>query len=303
MTASDPGGWVAGPLARDPRPRHARPVRNWVRGHALITYAVLAYALSWAWWVPMALRGDVVRAGVGWPTHLPGLLGPALAAVAVTAVADGRPGLRELWSRWTRWRVGRFWWLLVLGTAFLAVLGILVPLVLGDPVPEAAAFGRYSGIAEIGVVGTAVVALVVNGFGEEAGWRGFLADRLLDRHGLRGTAFVVAAVWAGWHLPLFWIDESFRAFGVLVVGWVVGLVAGSVVLTWLYRGSGRSVLLAAAWHVAFNLTTATEGTGNLVAPLTSALVIVAAIWILRRDAVAEARDRLTRSPGATNLGR
>ena len=254
----------------------------------MVAYVVLAYALSWSWWIPMAVRGDVVRAGIGWPTHLPGLCGPALAAVTVTAVAGGWAGLRELWSRWTRWRVGWGWWLLVLGTAGLAVLGVVVPLVLGDPVPAAAAFGRYSGIAEIGLPGTAAVALLASGFGEEAGWRGFLADRLLPRHGLRGTALIVAAVWAGWHLPLFWIDESFRAFGVLAVGWAIGLVAGSVVLTWIYRGSGRSVLLVAAWHTAFNLTTATEGTGNLVAPLTSALVIVGAVWVLRREATVPA---------------
>jgi membrane protease YdiL (CAAX protease family) len=275
-------------LVRSPDDCDDARVRMWVREHAVVSYVVLAYALSWSWWIPMAIRGDVVRDGIGWPTHLPGLLGPALAAVAVTAVADGRAGLGELWSRWTRWRVGWGWWLLVFGTAALAVLGVVVPLVLAAPVPEAAAFGRYSGIAEIGLPGTAAVALVVNGFGEEAGWRGFAADRLLDRHGLRGTAVIVAAVWAGWHLPLFWIVESFRTFGVLAIGWAIGLLAGSVVLTWIYRGSGRSVLLVAAWHTAFNLTTATEGTGTLVAPLASALVIAGAVWILRQDAATPA---------------
>lgn len=255
----------------------------------MVAYAVLAYAFSWAWWIPMVVRGEIVRPGVGWPTHLPGLMGPALAAVVVTAVADGAPGLHDLWLRWTRWRVGWAWWLLVLGTAALAVLGLVVPLVLGDPVPEVAAFGRYSGIAEIGLLGVTAVALLVNGVGEEAGWRGFAADRLLDRHGLRTTALIVAAVWGGWHLPLFWVNESFRTFGLLAVGWAVGLVAGSIVLTWIYRGSGRSVLLVAAWHTAFNLTSATEGTGDLVAPLTSVLVIAGAIWVLRHEATAPER--------------
>ena len=51
---------------------------------------------------------------------------------------------------------------------------------------------------------------------------------------------------------MFWVVESFRSFGpAAIVGWAVGLTAGSVVLTYLYRGSGNSILLVAAWHTAF----------------------------------------------------
>jgi len=260
-------------------------VRAAVRRHPLPSFVVLAYALSWAWWIPMALRGDVVRTGVGWPTHLPGLAGPALAAVVVTALADGRTGLADLWSRMTRWRVGWGWWALVVGTAALALLGVLVPLVTGGRVPSADEFARYSGIGPLGLAGVVAVAFLVNGLGEETGWRGFAAERLLARYDLRTTALIVAAVWGLWHVPLFWIDESFRAFGPLgVVGWAVGLTAGSVVLAWMYRGSGHSILLVAGWHTAFNLTSATAATGDVVAPVTSTIVIVVAVWVFRRGA-------------------
>jgi membrane protease YdiL (CAAX protease family) len=260
-------------------------VRAAVGRHPLPSFVVLAYALSWAWWVPMAVRGDVVRAGVGWPTHLPGLAGPALSAVIVTALADGRRGLADLGSRLLRWRVGWGWWALVAGTAALALLGVVVPLITGDPVPAVDDFARYSGIGPLGLLGVVVVALLVNGFGEETGWRGFLVERLLGRLELRTTALLVAAVWGVWHLPLFWIDESFRAFGPLgTIGWAVGLTAGSIVLAWMYRGSGHSILLVAAWHTAFNLTSATAATGDVVAPVTSTLVIVMAVWVLRRGA-------------------
>jgi hypothetical protein len=104
------------------------------------SYVVLAYALSWAWWIPMALRGDVVHPGVGWPTHLPGLAGPAVAAVVVTALVDGTAGLRDLGARLVRWRVGWRWWLLVLGTGALALLGVVAAAVTGDPLPSAAEF-------------------------------------------------------------------------------------------------------------------------------------------------------------------
>jgi membrane protease YdiL (CAAX protease family) len=37
-----------------------------------------------------------------------------------------------------------------------------------------------------------------------------------------------------------------------------------VVLTWVYRNTGRSVLLVAALHTAFNLASATEAPGFVV---------------------------------------
>ena len=257
-----------------------------VQRYPVLSYVVLAYVLGWSWCVPLAVRGDVVRMGVGWPTHLPALVGPALAAIVVTAMVDGRAGLRDLWIRGTRWRVGWRWWALVAGTLSLALVGVIVPLMTGGELPSLDGFTRYSGIGAITPLGVIAVALLANGFGEETGWRGFAADRLLRDHSFRWTALVVAVAWGGWHLPFFWMVAGFRGMGPLAVGWAVGLAAGSVVLTWLYREGHRSVLLVAAWHTAFNLTSATEATGAVAGTVTSLVVIAWAVWILRRERVA-----------------
>ncbi|GGC07357.1 CPBP family intramembrane glutamic endopeptidase [Cellulomonas carbonis] len=256
--------------------------RSFVRRRPVAAFVVLAYAVSWAWWVPMVVVGAVSRPGVPWPTHLPGLLGPAVAAVAVTGLADGRAGLRALGRRVVRWRVGWRWWLVVVATAALATLAFVVPLLTADDVPAPSDLARYTGVGAIGPLGVVAVALVVNGFGEETGWRGFAADRLLRDHAPTRTALVVAAVWAGWHAPLFLVVDRFRGMGPLALGWLVGLVAGSVVLTHLYVEGRGSVLLVAAWHTAFNLTAATEATGPAVGAVTSVLVMVWAVPVVHR---------------------
>lgn len=255
--------------------------------HPVAAYVLLAYAVSWAWWVPLALSGATTRPGQGWPTHVPGLLGPAVAAVVVTALVDGRPGLADLWGRIVRWRVGRRWWLLVVATALVAVLGAAVPVLRGDGASGIGGLARYSGIGEVGWLAVVAVAFLVNGLGEEVGWRGLAVERLLPRHGLRTTSLLVALMWAPWHLPTFWTNVSWRGWGPIeLAGWIVGLTAGSVLLTWLYREARHSVLLVAAWHTAFNFTSATDGTSDVLAFVTSALVIAAAIWVLRREAAA-----------------
>src|SRR4029453_11123546 len=137
------------------------------------------------------------------PTHLPALAGPALAAIVVTAMVDGRPGLRDLWTRATRWGVGWRWWGLVVGPLSLALVGVIVPLMTGGDLPSLDSFTRYSGIGAITPLGVIAVALLANGLGEETGWGGFAADRPLRDHSFRWTALVVAAAWGGRDLPFF----------------------------------------------------------------------------------------------------
>ncbi len=266
-------------------------------GVALVTYVVLAFAFSWLWWVPMALRGQVARPGQGWPTHLPGLLGPALAAIVVVLGWHGTTGLLELGRRAVRWRgVGRWWWS-VPAILALGVVGLAGSAATGTRV-DLGGLAEYSGAPVVSVVLLFGYVLLVNGYGEELGWRGLLADGLVDRVGEVRAALLVTVVWATWHLPLFWVVEGFRSMGWATIGWVLGLLAGSVVLTRLYVGSGRSVLLVALWHTAFNVTTATTATQGLSAAITSTAVIVAAVVVLVRARARERAESAARAAGA-----
>src|SRR5215203_5958705 len=88
-----------------------RMLRDLTRAHPLASFFLLAYGISWACWLPIAFSGGIVRSGNALPTHFPGLLGPMIAAIIVTAITEGRAGLRDLLARMGRWRVGLRWWL------------------------------------------------------------------------------------------------------------------------------------------------------------------------------------------------
>ena len=104
---------------------------------------------------------------------------------------------------------------------------------------------------------------------------------MLTEHSRAITALIVWVVWAGWHLPLFWIVASFRDFGPAgTVGWVVGIGFGSVFLTWLYQSADRSILIVALWHSVYNFTTATRATAGAAAAVASTAVIVTSVVIL-----------------------
>lgn len=263
----------------------------------VVVYVALAWGLSWASLVPVLLAGGQIRPGIGWPTHLPALVGPAVAAVVVTATFAGRTGLRELGRRVTLARFPARWWLVTVSPLVIALATVAVLAVTGRDVPTTAQFGVFSGAP----AGWAVlVAVLVNGFGEETGWRGYLLPALQRRFSPLGATLVLAAVWGVWHLPMFAVLSSFRGFTpVTLIGWWLGLLCGAVLLTWLFNGTGGSVLAVALWHAAYNLTSATAAAQGVLAAVETAVVMVVAVVIVVADL--RSHDRAATRPRPVTL--
>jgi membrane protease YdiL (CAAX protease family) len=123
------------------------------------------------------VTGVTVSAGRGWPTHFPALLGPLLAAFGVTAWRDG------LLRRMVRVRVALRWWLLAVSPLLLLLLVLAVDAALAVSPPAYGRFAVFSGLpSHWGPLAVAAVLLLVDGFGEETGWRGFALPSLQKRH-------------------------------------------------------------------------------------------------------------------------
>jgi deazaflavin-dependent oxidoreductase (nitroreductase family) len=139
---------------------------------------------------------------------------------------------------------------------FLGAVGLLA--LTGGRTPTVGELGEFSGLPVLAFPLVVALVLIFNGFGEEAGWRGFLTPRLLARRGPISTSLLVAAVWFTWHVPSFWVIETYRNLGLAIIPMMgIGLVSGAIVLTWIYVGSGGSILIVALWHLALNFASAT----------------------------------------------
>ena len=246
-----------------------------MRKHPELLFVFLAFLFSWSWWGWMAWHGLRVVPG-GSASHLPGLLGPAFAAIVVTWLLQGRTGLADLGRRCVT--IGHplraLGFLLVpSGVAALTIAALALS---GNALPDKAAFLAYPGVpATLSAVPALALIIILNGFGEELGWRGWLLEHLVQRHGRLGAAFRVGLIWAVWHIPLFWVNQSMADMvGPMLAGWLISLLLGSFVMAHVYFATGRSVLAAALWHVVFNLSVATPATAGLVAVVTSTVVMI-----------------------------
>ena len=184
-----------------------------VKRHPLIAFFVLAYALTW--WVYPLLRFSPL---IG----LLGLFGPALAAIVVTAVTDGRRGVMALLKRTVRWRVPLPWYLVALGLpAALALLAAGLYVLLGP--------GTSIQLGRLSVLDFVLILLVA---GEELGWRGYALPKLLETRSPLAASLIIGVVWGLWHLPTFFIAGT-PQFNQPVLAFLVLTTAYSILLTWV----------------------------------------------------------------------
>jgi membrane protease YdiL (CAAX protease family) len=241
-------------------------------------YFLLAYLLSWCAYVPLALQGQGLLSGIPNWLHLAAGYGPLLAAFIVTAATGGGAGLRELLGRMTRWRIGWRWLAAALSPLALFGVVVLVMRVVTGTWQAASGFGQVAELPGLNGLAGWLAWIFISGLGEETGWRGFALPRLQARYSARDASFMLGLLWAGWHAPVFFYNYELSLF--FVLAFVVGIVAGSMVLTWLYNSTGGSVFATILWHGSYNAVVA--GSDGAVAAAITAAVILAFILIVRR---------------------
>jgi len=98
-----------------------------------------------------------------------------------------------------------------------------------------------------------------------------------DEAPLAATA-ILWIFWTLWHLQAFFYLHDLS----VVPGLLFGLFAGAIIFTWIYNGSGGSILMVAVWHSLFNFATACLACkSGVLAPAVSAVVIAWAVILVQ----------------------
>jgi hypothetical protein len=155
-------------------------------------------------------------------------------------------------------------------------------------------FGRSEEFTGIPVGVYWLANLVIFGFGEEIGSRGFLQPELEERHPRVLAASLAAIVWASWHLPLFGITPSYRAMPAIgFVGLAAGIRVASWRFAWLLEVGRGSLPVTAVFHAWFDISTTSPLGPSMLPTVTVAGITVIGLLILRHLLVAaRAVDRL-----------
>jgi membrane protease YdiL (CAAX protease family) len=207
-----------------------------LKRHPLLTFFLLAFLLSWYPWVISLIRNS----GNGGPNPL----GVFLAAIIVTAITEGRTGLKEFFSRLIRWRVGIQWYALIFLLPFvLCAISALLIVFAAGAVPD---FSKLP-VTKDRVERFIFIFLFI-GLGEEPGWRGFALEHLQIKWSPIKSSMLLGSIWAFWHLPLMGTEFTLP----VIPAFVIGVFAATFIQTWIYNNTRHSVFLQMLFHAAVN---------------------------------------------------
>lgn len=273
-------------------------LRGWIKAHALLAYVLLTFGLTWPFMLAEVLgsRGVIpfrlTFAGTGLLLILFVAYGPTIAALLITGLTSGWVGIRTLLGRLLIWRVGWRWYaaaLLLPGVISAAALALTT--LRGGVVASLPPFSW-------GTPFMLTIALLVRGIlnGEEIGWRGFALPHLQRRWNALTASLILGGIWTLFHLPIFFVQGASvlgSQNGMNPVAFLIEVVAGAILVTWLFNNTRGSLLIAYLYHAAVNTWTSEVFHLN---SLDSALVtVVAAVMVI----LIFGPDHLTRNPVAT----
>ena len=257
-----------------------------VKQHPILTYYVLAFAISWGAILLIVGPGGFLTTTSTSPSFalagFASLLGPSLAGVVLTGLVDGRAGLSDLLSRLGRWRVGVRWYAVALLTAPLVTILTLLALSLTSPafVPAIVTAEDTASLLLSGIA----VGLIVPVF-EELGWTGFATPTLRQRHGVLGTGLIMGLLWGAWHSPLF-AGSAASSGGIPPALFMAAMLFAwlppyRVLMVWVYDRT-QSVLVVMLMHmpiVVSQFVLTPEGISG-EAMFASLIATGAALWLV-----------------------
>jgi len=216
-----------------------------IRRHPVLTFFVLACALSWA--------------AIPWQSFFaPGVL---VAALIVVSLTEGVAGLKAMGSRLIRWRVSWVWYVLALAVP-LAVTFVSIGLntAFGAPVPDIAEFRVWYGLP------MAIAINIVNPINaqlpEEASFRGWAQPTLqTTRRPLAATVLMAIGVTI-WHIPFFLMPQfgssPIEALPTMAVtfwyAWLFNHASGSALLTLIAHATNGTIETSTLWQAGADAT-------------------------------------------------
>ncbi len=256
-------------------------------------FFLLAYGWSWLMWSPAIL--------FGWEWGEPRTMivfvsgvGPLVAALVLLYRGYTDEPASSFWRRvFDVRRIGVVWWVPIIALPFGVNL-----------IARLFSSGAAAGDTDPVTIGGLLVIVLIFGMGagfvEEIGWRGYALDPIQQRHSALVASLIIGIAWSAWHLPLFFIEGSYHhGLGVGTIAFwlfVLAIVFWSVLYTWVYNHTARSILAVILMHAFYNIAAEVAGPAGdqeyvRIAILGAITVVVVILWGPRTLA------RLTIAPG------
>jgi membrane protease YdiL (CAAX protease family) len=209
-------------------------------------FFLIACLFSWIVWIPLALsRSGLIPVQLPMPLYFLGAFGPMIGAL-ICSKKYSISSPKQLFKQLFTFKTGIQWYLAALLLPFF-LYAISASLVYFLYPNESFQFN-----APLGVV-TALFSMLFIVVGEELGWRGFALPFLQTKYTALKSSFYVGLMWGIWHFPAFFVSGIFDSTALLLLsflGFMILIIAFSIIFTWVHNSSGGITFLAVLLHAA-----------------------------------------------------
>lgn len=215
-------------------------------------FFVLTFVFSWSFWI---IAVNMHQPYTSFPTiilYALGGFGPSLIGILLTYFNKSKDEVKDFWYRsWDFKRIGLKWYgaILFLSLAPLLIAGGFSFLFNGSGITFDPIF--FSGFL------FTLIFLIVGVIAEEFGWRGYVLDPLQKKYNAVISSLIIGLFWGLWHLPLFFIRDTYQQniglFSIEFWMFFIMLFPHSIIFTFIYNNTNRSILSAMIFHFCINL--------------------------------------------------
>ena len=261
-----------------------------------VRFYVTVFALTWAFWFAAAIVGhNAPESGAIMLLMLLGLFVPSITALCTVMSSKNAALKRDLRLKFTGLFRAKPLNVVIAIFAFGAVIAvsILLSTFFGQ------SFDQFSFVDDFSFAGggaAALLTIILAAFLEELGWRGYAEDSIAFYCSWWKESIIFGAVWALWHLPLFFIPGTYH-YNILqespwyMLNFFVSILPLGFIVTWVYVKNGRSLFASIIFHFFVNLLQEKIAMTNTTKCVETFVLIIAAVIVvaLNRDLFFETR--------------
>ncbi|GHU68364.1 CPBP family intramembrane metalloprotease [Clostridia bacterium] len=246
-----------------------------------IRFYITVFFCTWLFWIPAAF----VSAETGMALMLFGLLVPPITALVfvMTSKSDA------LKNDYKQKLIGMFRIkpLIVLTAIALFFVIICASILLSTLFGESLGQFALADFSFSSNGATALLTIILAACFEELGWRGYAEDAIANYCSWWKESILFGLVWALWHLPLFFIPDTYH-YNILqqspwfALNFFVSILPLGFLVTWVYVKNNRSIFATAIFHFFVNflqekiaMTQTTKCVETLVLFVAAGVIVIA----------------------------
>jgi uncharacterized protein len=253
-----------------------------------VRFFLTTFLITWiAWFMAAWFSYQKGMQGLELLFMVPGLLAPFIAVGAMIRGKKNESLRKDFWNRLSLKKINmRYLPAILLTMPLTLFLATALSLLLGHSANQLQLSSDYNIMS--GQVLLSILILFLAPTFEELGWRGYGVDSLRDKFNLFKTTLIFAALWALWHLPLFFIqgyyqNELWNMGIVYVINFFVSILPATILMNWMYYKNNRSIIAAILFHFTFDLFSVLFQTEQFTKCIITIILLVISLIIILKD--------------------